>query len=63
VPHALDGRQLQRRVGPLATTPLVAALTQTLLDLGHGPARAPAHHQGHANGPGSTPGPAQVRYR
>jgi nucleoside-diphosphate-sugar epimerase len=39
-PHALDGTRLQRRVGPLPTTPLAPALRQTLLDLGLGPAAA-----------------------
>jgi nucleoside-diphosphate-sugar epimerase len=65
VPHALDGRQLQRRVGPLATTPLVPALRQTLLDLGHGQEPAQRSPQGHAHGPVPTPGPGpgQVRYR
>ena len=33
VPHALDGRALQRLVGPLPTTPLVSALRDTLLGL------------------------------
>ncbi len=40
VPHALDGRLLQQRVGPLPATPLVPALRQTLLDLGQGRAAA-----------------------
>ena len=40
VPHALDGAALQRHVGPLPATPLVAALRQTLLDLGLGRATA-----------------------
>jgi nucleoside-diphosphate-sugar epimerase len=34
VPHALDGSALARAVGPLPATPLVAALRQSLLDLG-----------------------------
>lgn len=38
VPHALDGRRLQQRFGPLPRTPLVHALRATLIDLGHGPA-------------------------
>lgn len=42
VPHALDGRQLQRQLGPLPTTPLVTALRQTLWDLGHAPVPAQA---------------------
>jgi nucleoside-diphosphate-sugar epimerase len=40
VPHALDGRALQQRVGPLPATPLVPALRQTLLGLGLGQAAA-----------------------
>jgi hypothetical protein len=36
VPHALDGRALERRAGPLPATPLVAALRASLLDLGLG---------------------------
>jgi nucleoside-diphosphate-sugar epimerase len=40
VPHALDGRALQQRLGPLLTTPLVPALRQTLLGLGLGRAAA-----------------------
>jgi hypothetical protein len=36
VPHALDGRALERAVGALPATPVVAALRQSLLDLGHG---------------------------
>ncbi len=36
VPHALDGRALELAVGPLPATPVVAALRQSLLDLGHG---------------------------
>jgi nucleoside-diphosphate-sugar epimerase len=51
VPHALDGTQLQRHVGPLAATPLVAALGQALRDLGHGAAAADRRSD------------AQVRYR
>jgi nucleoside-diphosphate-sugar epimerase len=35
VPHALDGRDLQRQIGALPGTPLVQALTQSLKDLGH----------------------------
>jgi nucleoside-diphosphate-sugar epimerase len=42
VPHALDGRALQRRVGPLPATPLVAALRQTLIDHGLDRHAAPA---------------------
>lgn len=38
VPHALDGRALQARVGPLPATPLVAALRQSLQAMGHGAA-------------------------
>ncbi len=41
VPHALDGRALQQRVGPLPAWPLVAALRQSLLGLGLGAAAAP----------------------
>lgn len=37
VPHALDGSALARAVGPLPATPLVAALRQSLLDLGLAP--------------------------
>lgn len=47
VPHALDGQTLQQRVGPLPATPLVAALKQSLRELGLA---------------AETP-PAQVRYR
>lgn len=36
VPHALNGGALERAVGPLPATPVVAALRQALLDLGHG---------------------------
>lgn len=36
VPHALDGRALERIAGPLPTTPVAGALRQALLDLGHG---------------------------
>jgi nucleoside-diphosphate-sugar epimerase len=36
VPHALDGSALLAASGPLATTPLPAALRQSLLDLGLG---------------------------
>jgi len=36
VPHGLDGGALERLVGPLASTPLEAALRQSLLDLGLG---------------------------
>jgi nucleoside-diphosphate-sugar epimerase len=36
VPHALDGRALQRAVGPLPSTPIVAALQASLLELGLG---------------------------
>jgi nucleoside-diphosphate-sugar epimerase len=36
VPHGLDGRALQRAVGPLPATPLVAALQQSLRELGLG---------------------------
>lgn len=44
VPHALDGRALQAHVGALPATPLVAALRQSLCDLGldRHPAAAPA---------------------
>ena len=38
VPHALDGRALQARVGALPATPLVAALRQSLQAMGHGAA-------------------------
>jgi nucleoside-diphosphate-sugar epimerase len=34
VPHALDGAALERAVGPLPTTPAVAAVHQALVDLG-----------------------------
>jgi len=37
VPHALDGGALQRAVGPLPSTPIVAALQASLLELGLGP--------------------------
>jgi nucleoside-diphosphate-sugar epimerase len=37
VPHALDGSALQRAVGPLPSTPIVAALQAALVELGHGP--------------------------
>ena len=33
VPHALDGSDLQRQIGEVPTTPLVQALTQSLLNL------------------------------
>lgn len=36
VPHALDGGDLQRQIGDVPVTPLVQALTQSLLDLGLG---------------------------
>ena len=36
VPHAIDGRALESAVGALPATPVVAALRQALLDLGHG---------------------------
>jgi nucleoside-diphosphate-sugar epimerase len=36
VPHGLDGRALRRRAGALKSTPLGAALRQSLLDLGLG---------------------------
>ncbi len=36
VPHALDGRALQRRLGLLPQTPLLEALRRTLVALGHG---------------------------
>jgi nucleoside-diphosphate-sugar epimerase len=36
-PHALDGRALQARLGPLPTTPLDEALRRTLIDLGLAP--------------------------
>ncbi len=42
MPHALDGRLLARTVGPLPTTPVVAALRQSLLDMGLVPAAAAA---------------------
>jgi hypothetical protein len=32
VPHALDGDDLQRQIGEVPATPLVQALTQSLLD-------------------------------
>lgn len=35
VPHALDGSDLQRQIGKVPATPLVQALTETLLDLGY----------------------------
>lgn len=35
VPHALDGRDLQKQIGEMPSTPLVPALTQALVDLGH----------------------------
>jgi nucleoside-diphosphate-sugar epimerase len=36
VPHALDGTALERALGPLPTTPLDAAVRETLLALGFG---------------------------
>ena len=39
VPHALDGTALIRVAGPLPATPIVAALRQSLVDLGHTKAR------------------------
>ena len=36
VPHVLDGSALQTVIGPLPATPIVAALRQSLLDLGWG---------------------------
>lgn len=42
VPHGLDGSELSRAVGPLPETPIVAALRQSLVDLGHAPARLAA---------------------
>lgn len=39
VPHTLDGSALERAHGPLPATPLQAALRQSLLDLGLGPAQ------------------------
>ena len=42
VPHALDGSALARRVPLLPATPLLAALTQALVDLGHAPQRQPS---------------------
>lgn len=41
-PHALDGRRLQARLGTVPSTPLQAALRQSLLDLGLGPAAVTA---------------------
>ena len=47
VPHAMDGKDLQKQIGELSPTPLVQALTQSLMDLGHirrvSPAAASAH--------------------
>ena len=44
VPHALDGRALERRVGPLPSTPLPEALRRSLIELGLAAASAaPAH--------------------
>jgi nucleoside-diphosphate-sugar epimerase len=42
VPHALDGRALERFAGPLPATPLVSALRRSLVDLGHGRPRTAA---------------------
>jgi nucleoside-diphosphate-sugar epimerase len=42
VPHALAGSALQRAAGPLPATPIVAALRQALIDLGHQGARKTA---------------------
>jgi nucleoside-diphosphate-sugar epimerase len=39
VPHALDGTALVRVAGPLPATPIVAALRQSLVELGHAQAR------------------------
>ena len=44
VPHALDGSALAQAVGPLSTTPVDAALTQALRDLGHGAVALPRPH-------------------
>lgn len=38
VPHALDGRRLQQRVGSLPMTPVKTAICHTLIDLGLAPA-------------------------
>lgn len=38
VPHALDGRRLQQRVGSLPMTPVETAIRHTLIDLGLAPA-------------------------
>ncbi len=47
VPHALDGRALQARVGPLPATPVDAALLSALRDLGFGgPAASAAANAG-----------------
>jgi nucleoside-diphosphate-sugar epimerase len=46
VPHALDGSALERAVGPLPATPLVAALRQSLSGLGFAPALRPAPANG-----------------
>jgi hypothetical protein len=44
VPHALDGRALAQRVGPLTATPLAEALRRSLIDLGLAAVPAtPAH--------------------
>jgi nucleoside-diphosphate-sugar epimerase len=42
VPHALDGTALTLVAGPLPATPIVAALRQSLVELGHAPARLAA---------------------
>lgn len=42
VPHALDGRRLEARVGPLSSTPPLEALRRALAELGLGAAPAPA---------------------
>jgi nucleoside-diphosphate-sugar epimerase len=42
VPHGLDGRALARQVGPLPATAVVAALRQSLVDLGMAPSRGVA---------------------
>ncbi|MBI1396844.1 MAG: NAD-dependent epimerase/dehydratase family protein [Betaproteobacteria bacterium] len=51
VPHALDGTALTLVAGPLPATPIVAALRQSLVELGHAPARLAAAD-------GSRPSPA-----
>ena len=44
VPHALDGQRLERRVGPLPSTPPRQALREALTALGSTPRGAPAVH-------------------